>query len=283
MRNNFIALLLSLLVHIVIFLLLLLEFKKDDVYQPPKYGTKEGERINIKNFKFSQAAQMIPPQNNAQMLESPLTQPSNTQSQPQQESNKNQKEEQTEIAQTTPPKQTKEKSPTKITKPKKTEDSRKIQSKSSNQSNHNQNSLASSLKSSQIGPMLDNKPSSPSIYDYGKDMGNQEIKELYGDDLYSLNLEERKFIEDNLSGIGRITQKYLKYPQLAGQMGQQGDNIVEFYLHPNGDISDLKLLTPSGYRLLDENRIHTIEIAYKDYPYPAVKTKIRIRVMYRIY
>lgn len=283
MRNNFIALLLSLLVHIVIFLLLLLEFKKDDVYQPLKYGTKEGERINIKNFKFSQAAQMIPPQNNAQMLESPLTQPSNTQSQPQQESNKNQKEEQTEIAQTTPPKQTKEKSPTKITKPKKTEDSRKIQPKSSNQSNHNQNSLASSLKSSQIGPMLDNKPSSPSIYDYGKDMGNQEIKELYGDDLYSLNLEERKFIEDNLSGIGRITQKYLKYPQLAGQMGQQGDNIVEFYLHPNGDISDLKLLTPSGYRLLDENSIHTIEIAYKDYPYPAVKTKIRIRVMYRIY
>lgn len=283
MRNNFIALLLSLLVHIVIFLLLLLEFKKDDVYQPLKYGTKEGERINIKNFKFSQAAQMIPPQNNAQMLESPLTQPSNTQSQPQQESNKNQKEEQTEIAQTTPPKQTKEKSPTKITKPKKIEDSRKIQPKSSNQSNHNQNSLASSLKSSQIGPMLDNKPSSPSIYDYGKDMGNQEIKELYGDDLYSLNLEERKFIEDNLSGIGRITQKYLKYPQLAGQMGQQGDNIVEFYLHPNGDISDLKLLTPSGYRLLDENSIHTIEIAYKDYPYPAVKTKIRIRVMYRIY
>ena len=283
MRNNFIALLLSLLVHIVIFLLLLLEFKKDDVYQPPKYGTKERERINIKTFKFSQAAQMIPPQNNAQMLESPLTQPSNTQSQPQQESNKNQKEEQTEIAQTTPPKQTKEKSPTKITKPKKTEDSRKIQPKSSNQANHNQNSLASSLKSSQIGPMLDNKPSSPSIYDYGKDMGNQEIKELYGDDLYSLNLEERKFIEDNLSGIGRITQKYLKYPQLAGQMGQQGDNIVEFYLHPNGDISDLKLLTPSGYRLLDENSIHTIEIAYKDYPYPAVKTKIRIRVMYRIY
>ena len=283
MRNNFIALLLSLLVHIVIFLLLLLEFKKDDVYQPPKCGTKEGERINIKNFKFSQAAQMIPPQNNAQMLESPLTQPSNTQSQPQQESNKNQKEEQTEIAQTTPPKQTKEKSPTKITKPKKTEDARKIQPKSSNQSNHNQNSLASSLKSSQIGPMLDNKPSSPSIYDYGKDMGNQEIKELYGDDLYSLNLEERKFIEDNLSGIGRITQKYLKYPQLAGQMGQQGDNIVEFYLHPNGDISDLKLLTPSGYRLLDENSIHTIEIAYKDYPYPAVKTKTRIRVMYRIY
>lgn len=283
MRNNFIALLLSLLVHIVIFLLLLLEFKKDDIYQPSKYGTKEGERINIKNFKFSQAAQMIPPQNNAQMLESPLTQPSNTQSQPQQESNKNQKEEQTEIAQTTPSKQTKEKSPTKITKPKKIEDSRKIQPKSSNQSNHNQNSLASSLKSSQIGPMLDNKPSSPSIYDYGKDMGNQEIKELYGDDLYSLNLEERKFIEDNLSGIGRITQKYLKYPQLAGQMGQQGDNIVEFYLHPNGDISDLKLLTPSGYRLLDENSIHTIEIAYKDYPYPAVKTKIRIRVMYRIY
>ena len=115
------------------------------------------------------------------------------------------------------------------------------------------------------------------------DMSNQEIKDLYGEEFGSLDAEQRQFIKNNLSGIGRITQRYLKYPTIAGKMGQQGDNIVEFYLHPNGDISELKLLTPSGFRLLDDNSIHTIKIAYKDYPYPSVKTKIRIRVMYRIY
>lgn len=35
-------------------------------------------------------------------------------------------------------------------------------------------------------------------------------------------------------------------------------------------------------RLLDENSMHTIRIAYKDYPYPNVKTKIWIRVVYWI-
>ena len=64
---------------------------------------------------------------------------------------------------------------------------------------------------------------------------------------------------------------------------KEGDNVIEFYLHPNGDITELMLLRSSGYSLLDENSLHTIKIAYKDYPYPSEKTKIRIRVTYRIY
>ena len=94
---------------------------------------------------------------------------------------------------------------------------------------------------------------------------------------------KQDFIKSNLDSIGRITQRYLRYPAVAGKIGQEGDNVLEFYLYPNGDISDLKLLSTSGYTLLDDNSLHTIKIAYKDYPYPNEKTKIRIRVMYRIY
>ncbi len=115
-----------------------------------------------------------------------------------------------------------------------------------------------------------------------KDVGGP-IKKLYGEEFERLGKEEQKFIKDNLSSIGRITEKYLRYPEIAGKLGQQGTSVVEFYLHPNGDISDLRLLDSSGYRILDKNSIETIEIAYKDYPRPTVKTKIRMFVGYSIY
>jgi len=109
------------------------------------------------------------------------------------------------------------------------------------------------------------------------------IKKLYGDEFERLSKEEQKFIKDNLGSIGRITEKYLRYPDLAGRLGQQGTSVVEFYLHPNGDISDMRLLDSSGSKMLDKNSMETIEIAYKDYPRPSVKTKIRMFVGYSIY
>jgi len=109
------------------------------------------------------------------------------------------------------------------------------------------------------------------------------IKKLYGEEFERLGKEEQKFIKDNLSSIGRITEKYLRYPDTAGRLGQQGTSVVEFYLHPNGDISDMRLLEGSGSRMLDKNSIETIEIAYKDYPRPTTKTKIRMFVGYSIY
>lgn len=252
-RNSFIALFLSLAIHTILLVLFLWEWRTDDFYHPPRMGTQEGERVSLKHFRFSQGREgeikQTPKPDSAtkappQTKESPKPQP---QKQP---------------AKTTKPKPAQSKQPT-----------RQIP-QSSNQS------LAQSLAKP---PSQSNAPQSPSIYDFGKDMSNQEIKDLYGEEFGSLDAEQRQFIKDNLNGIGRITQKYLKYPVIAGKMGQQGDNIVEFYLYPNGDISDLKLLTPSGFTLLDDNSVRTIRIAYKDYPYPSVKTKIRIRVMYRIY
>lgn len=109
------------------------------------------------------------------------------------------------------------------------------------------------------------------------------IKKLYGEEFERLGKEEQKFIKDNLGSIGRITEKYLRYPDVAGQLGQEGTSVVEFFLHPNGDISDLRLIGSSSHKMLDKNSVETIEIAYKDYPRPTVKTKIRMYVGYSIY
>ncbi len=111
----------------------------------------------------------------------------------------------------------------------------------------------------------------------------QSYIDLYGDEFMTFSNETKEFLKENLSDIGRITQKYLMYPSISIRIKQQGMNVVEFFLHPNGDITNLKLIKSSTYSALDSNSIHTIKVAYKDYPKPKEITKIRIFVYYKLY
>jgi protein TonB len=111
---------------------------------------------------------------------------------------------------------------------------------------------------------------------------DQKILDLYGDRIYALSQEELKFIDENLNVISAITQSYLEYPLAAQTLRIKGVTILEFYLYPNGDISDMKVIKSSGYEILDSNSIRTIEIAYKDYPHPKTKTHIRFFIEYKL-
>ena len=113
----------------------------------------------------------------------------------------------------------------------------------------------------------------------------KSFRQLYKDEFDTYTAGQKRFLKENLNKIGEITQKYLYlrgYPYISIKTKQQGTNAVEFYLYPNGDISDLKLIDSSGYEALDKNSIETIKTAYKDYPLPSQKTKIRILVKYRL-
>jgi outer membrane biosynthesis protein TonB len=101
------------------------------------------------------------------------------------------------------------------------------------------------------------------------------IKKLYGEEFDRLSPEEQKFIQNNLGEIQRIGQRYFTQVSNFRMPSTTGYAIAEFYLHPNGDISDLKLIKKSGYSVQDKNAIETIELAFKDFPRPSVKTKIR--------
>jgi len=131
-------------------------------------------------------------------------------------------------------------------------------------------------------PMLIPQKSAPMPISYP----NSKIRKLYGSEFHSFTPTQKKFIEDNLETIQTITQRTLTrrgYPEGAGETGQEGTNVVTFYLHPNGDISDLRLKTRIGYRALDENTLSLIRVAYMDYPYPTTTTKITFYVKYSIY
>jgi len=121
-----------------------------------------------------------------------------------------------------------------------------------------------------------------------KSYPNSKVKRLYGKEYFSYTPAQKKFIEQNLDEIHRITQEVLwqrGYPggAISAKTGQQGTNIVSFYLYPNGDISNLRLKKRVGYRLLDKNTLETIKTAYKDYPYPTERTKIVFFVEYSIF
>lgn len=129
-------------------------------------------------------------------------------------------------------------------------------------------------------PTQSRRPSSSGSY------GDRMIKDLYGGEFNSYSPTQKKFIRNNLGTIHRITQRTLTqngYPDIAVRTRQQGTNVVSFYLHPNGDISGLKLKTRIGYEALDQNTLDVIRIAYKDYPLPNKKTKIIFYVRYSMY
>ena len=116
--------------------------------------------------------------------------------------------------------------------------------------------------------------------------GERMIKKLYGSEFNTYSPTQKKYIRNNLSTIHKITQRTLTrngYPQVAIQTRQQGTNVVSFYLHPNGDISGLRLKTRIGYTALDENTLKVIKLAYKDYPLPNKKTRLIFYVRYSIY
>ena len=117
---------------------------------------------------------------------------------------------------------------------------------------------------------------------YGKKM----IKKLYGAEFNTFSPAQKNFIRHNLNAISRITQRTLSrngYPTVAVRTKQEGTNVVSFYLHPNGNISRLRLKRKLGYAALDQNTLKVIRLAYKDYPLPNKKTKIVFYVNYSLY
>ncbi|MBT4707367.1 MAG: energy transducer TonB [Campylobacteraceae bacterium] len=114
------------------------------------------------------------------------------------------------------------------------------------------------------------------------DKQTQSYLKLYGQEYFTYSKETKKYLNNNLNNIGRITQMYLRYPRISIKTKQQGMNIVQFFLYPNGDIKDLKIMNGSGYETLDKNTIKTIKLAYKDYPRPQEKTKVKIYVYYSL-
>lgn len=114
---------------------------------------------------------------------------------------------------------------------------------------------------------------------------SDNIQRLYGDKFSELSEGEQKYILDNQEVMRRITQGVLdRYgrSRIPDNIRVNDTNMIEFYLHPDGSISDIRFLKNSRFSILDDTTKETIEIAYSKYPRPAQKTYIRYRVWYNL-
>lgn len=114
---------------------------------------------------------------------------------------------------------------------------------------------------------------------------SRDIKKLYGSDFGKLSAGQQKYILDNQEIMRRITQQVLNRQARVSDIDSinvNRTNTIEFYLHPNGDISDFRFLETSGYFMLDDITKATIEYAYSKYPRPTEKTLIRYNVFYNL-
>lgn len=112
-----------------------------------------------------------------------------------------------------------------------------------------------------------------------------DLKELYGNEFGKLSSGQQKYILDNQEIMRRITQQVLTRVarvNISNNINVNKINVIEFYLHPNGDMTDFKFLKKSGYYVLDDTTRETIEYAYSRYPRPTEKTLIRYNVYYNL-
>lgn len=114
---------------------------------------------------------------------------------------------------------------------------------------------------------------------------SDSIQRLYGDKFNELSEGEQRYILDNQEVMRRITQGVLdRYgrSRIPDNIRINDTNMIEFYLHPNGSISDVRFLKNSQLSILDDTTKEVIELAYARYPRPEQKTLIRYRVFYNL-
>ncbi len=119
------------------------------------------------------------------------------------------------------------------------------------------------------------------IYNSSKISSN--VKELYGSKFGELSAGQQKYILDNQEIMRRITQQVLTRVasvNLPRDLNVNRSNVIEFYLHPNGDMSDFKFLKKSSYYILDDTTKETIGYAYSQYPRPNEKILLRYEIFY---
>ncbi|MDP1784743.1 MAG: hypothetical protein Q8K81_04870 [Sulfuricurvum sp.] len=107
------------------------------------------------------------------------------------------------------------------------------------------------------------------------------VQRHYGDEFFALSSSEQHYIINNLQKIRRINDivgNRLLQTKSQENLENRDNNYVEFYLHPDGSISDLTLQNERTNSLLDELTLETIELAHTQYPKPEQTTLIRIRV-----
>jgi len=121
--------------------------------------------------------------------------------------------------------------------------------------------------------------------EFGVGGTTKQMKKLYGSQWGKLTEGQQKYMLDNQEIMRRITQEVLTRVarvNLQRNLNVNATNVIEFKLHPNGDMSDFKFIKNSGRYVLDDTTKETIEYAYSRYPRPKEVILVRYNVYYNL-
>jgi len=91
----------------------------------------------------------------------------------------------------------------------------------------------------------------------------------------------KRYLSEHFAYIKNIIQENISYPARAQRMGWQGKVIIDFIILENGSASHISIAQSSGYEVLDDNVIKTVE-AVAPFPKPPVKAELRVPIVYRL-
>ena len=91
----------------------------------------------------------------------------------------------------------------------------------------------------------------------------------------------KKYLNEHFAYIKNIIQENITYPARAQRMGWQGKVIIDFIIRENGNATDIKIAQSSGFEVLDDNVIKTVE-AVAPFPKPPVRAELRVPIIYRL-
>lgn len=113
----------------------------------------------------------------------------------------------------------------------------------------------------------ENRPQAPTEQRYGASDGSEGVDEFY--------------IAENFRSIMAIISNSMLYPAVARENGWQGKVLVSFVITTDGQITDIRLKQSSGYAILDNSAIRTIQ-SVRGVPAPSRPTRITVPIAFRM-
>jgi protein TonB len=110
----------------------------------------------------------------------------------------------------------------------------------------------------------------------GESVGDGDVQGHKGEET-----AQERYLREHFLYIKERILNQIVYPNLARRMGWHGKVLTSFVIHMDGTVSDIKILSSSGFKVLDENAVATIQDV-SPFPKPPITARIIIPISYRL-
>jgi protein TonB len=132
-------------------------------------------------------------------------------------------------------------------------------------------------------PLTETLPGNGDQSTSGTDIGTGEGGGLggHGTGGVSADALRKKYLSEHFAYIKKIIQEHITYPPRAQRMGWEGKVVVDFIIMENGKAAEIKIIHSSGFVVLDDNVIKTVE-QVAPFPKPPVRAELRVPITYKL-